>query len=61
MNASTKRVEWGGEVHDELYDLRGDKGDDMDYDGYDENVAPKHADVVARLRKELVAAVESWY
>ena len=61
MNASTKRVEWGGEVHDELYDLRADKGDDMDYDGYDENVAPKHADVVARLRKELVAAVESWY
>ena len=37
MNASTKRVEWGGEVHDELYDLRADKGDDMDYDGYDEH------------------------
>jgi hypothetical protein len=48
-------------VHDELYDLRGDMGDDMDYDGYDENVASKHADVVARLRKELVAAVERWY
>ena len=28
MNASTKRVEWGGEVHDELYDLRADKGDE---------------------------------
>ena len=51
----------GVDFFEKKLDLRGDKGDDMDYDGYDENVAPKNADVVARLRKELVAAVESWY
>ncbi len=46
----------------ELYDLRNDTGRDLDYDGYDANVAydVENAAVVATLMRTLEEAGGSW-
>ena len=61
MNSSTRRVDWGRGVADELYDLTADPHDDFDYDAYSTNVASSHPALVAQFRAALQAAVESWY
>jgi arylsulfatase A-like enzyme len=61
MNATTARVDFDGPLFDELYDQRSDKGADFDLDAYSENVVGGNPVTAAALRRELIAAVRSWY
>jgi iduronate 2-sulfatase len=62
MNHTTSRVHFDPALcAEELYDQRGDAGADFDLDAYYFNVATLFPAVAAELRKELIAAVQSWY
>ena len=61
MDNATSRVDWTKPVEHELYDLRTDPGSDFDFDGYSENVASQHPEMVEAMAKELQKAVGTWY
>jgi hypothetical protein len=54
-------VDFDGPLFDELYDQRSDKGADFDLDAYSENVVAENPATAAATRRELIAAVRSWY
>lgn len=61
MNHTTLRVDFSKPLYDELYDQRGDSGEDFDLDAYASNVASTFPAVAAGLKQELIASVLSWY